>query len=795
MLRFSPAVFALFASTFFLVPAVHAQQTPATGFTVRGHVADASGAALPGALVTLREAAGAERTAVTGRDGQFEFRGVARGSVTLSTTLAGFGAKQQALAIDGNAQVRVTLDAVAFDDQVVVTATRSDAPLQSLPIAMTVVTREQLREQLQVSPSLGDALGKLVPGLAAGSQSQSTFGQTLRGRNVLVMIDGVPQSAIRNVSRDLSTISPSAIERIEVARGATAIYGDGASGGIINIITKRPASGPASWSTELGAVTSLTHGETPSFVLRQDVSGSQGRVAYRLNGAFERTTGFFDAEGDRLPPDPHGQGGPADARSWNMLGSAAVAIAPQQQLRLAVNAYDSTQDTDFASDPATRRQAARSVKSAAIEGLTLPDPQNARQTFVSLDYDHKALGANRLHAQAYYRDFDTRFFPFDGRAFAIFGRQIYQSYLDTSKGGARLDVETKLSAARGYKLIWGADLSRERTRQPVTLMDPVAFDASGGLTFDPIGNREWVPLMEQRNLGAFAQLELPAGTRWLFRGGIRAEAIDVEIPAFVTLANVSVDGGTLTYRDALFNGGATFFATPHVQLFGQASQGFAVPDIGLVLRGAPAGSSAATLPFEPQKVNSFDLGMRGEWGAIRPTLAVFYNTSELGSSSGGFNQPVVRAPERVYGAEATLDAAFGNWQAGGSATWIEGKSDPNRDDVFTYLNSYRIAPPKLTAYVGLSAGRWTARVQALRSGTRNRFPSSVAFGERPVASYTVVDAIATMRAGRGLVKIGVDNLLNEMYFVRESQLLRTGANDSYTAARGAALTLGYVISY
>lgn len=779
------------------VASASAQTTPAPQrtFVLSGTVLDASRQPLPGVLVTARPESGAAVAAVTDLDGRFELPGVAPGRYSVSMALAGFASVEQIVEVPGHPFMTVTMQAPAFSENLVVTAARTETPLQSLPIAMTVVTGDELRRQLEVAPSLGDALGKLVPGLAAGSQSHSTFGQTLRGRNVLVMIDGVPQSAIRNVSRDLSTISPSAIERIEVARGATAIYGDGASGGIINIITKRPAAGPAAWSTEIGAVASLTAGDTPSFLLRQDVSGSVGRVAYRVNGALERTTGFFDAEGDRLPPDPHGQGGPADSRSWNVLGSVSVALAPRQQLRLAVNAYDSTQDTAFASDPARKRLAARSVKSGAIAGLALPDPQNARQTLVSLDYDYRAPGANRLHAQAYYRDFDTRFFPFDGRAFPIFGRQIFQSYLATAKGGARLDVETRLSATRGYKLTWGADVSRERTRQPVTLMDPAAFDASGGLTFAPIGGREWVPLMEQRNLGAFAQLEVPAGTRWLFRGGLRAEAIDVEIPAFVTLANVSVDGGTLTYRDALFNGGATFFATPDLQVFGQASQGFAVPDIGLVLRGSPAGASVATLPFEAQTVNSFDLGIRADWGSIRPTLAAFYNSSELGASSGGFNQPVVRAPERVFGVEATLDASVGAWQAGGSATWIEGKSDPNRDDVFTYLNSYRIAPPKLTAYAGLSTGRWTARLQALHSGDRNRFPGSVAFGQRPVSSYTVVDALATLRAGRGEVRVGIDNLFNAMYFVRESQLLRTGANDSYTAARGATLTLGYAISY
>jgi iron complex outermembrane receptor protein len=62
----------------------------------------------------------------------------------------------------------------------------------------------------------------------------------LRGRQVLVLIDGIPQSTpLRNGARDLRVIDPSAIERVEVIKGASAIYGNGADGGIINYITKR----------------------------------------------------------------------------------------------------------------------------------------------------------------------------------------------------------------------------------------------------------------------------------------------------------------------------------------------------------------------------------------------------------------------------------------------------------------------------------------------------------------------------------------------------------------------------
>jgi iron complex outermembrane receptor protein len=77
------------------------------------------------------------------------------------------------------------------------------------------------------SNNLGDALGKMVPSLGLGVQSQSVFGQTVRGRRVLVLIDGIPQQTIRNVARDLQTISPQLVERVEVIRATTPLHGEG----------------------------------------------------------------------------------------------------------------------------------------------------------------------------------------------------------------------------------------------------------------------------------------------------------------------------------------------------------------------------------------------------------------------------------------------------------------------------------------------------------------------------------------------------------------------------------------
>ena len=120
-----------------------------------------------------------------------------------------------------------------------ISASRHNTTLNEVPRSITVIPRDELMQQISVSRSLGDALAKLVPGMAPSGQMLTNFNQTLRGRKMLVLIDGIPQNNNRNISRDLATIDPVNIERIEVIRGGSAIYGSGASGGIISITTRK----------------------------------------------------------------------------------------------------------------------------------------------------------------------------------------------------------------------------------------------------------------------------------------------------------------------------------------------------------------------------------------------------------------------------------------------------------------------------------------------------------------------------------------------------------------------------
>ena len=168
-----------------------------------------------------------------------------------------FGLAEVCTALNAAAQKQAADKEAVKLPELVVSATRREESIAAIPGSVTVLEQEEIAAQASTSNDLGDILGKLVPGMAPSAETLSNFGQPLRGRNISVLIDGVPQSTpLRNILRDLRTIDPSAVERIEIIRGATAIYGYGATGGIVNIITKKPTKKPT-LTTQVGGRFSL----------------------------------------------------------------------------------------------------------------------------------------------------------------------------------------------------------------------------------------------------------------------------------------------------------------------------------------------------------------------------------------------------------------------------------------------------------------------------------------------------------------------------------------------------------
>ncbi|WP_437957355.1 TonB-dependent receptor [Sorangium sp. So ce119] len=682
--------------------------------------------------------------------------------------------------------------------EVLVTAARRPERIDAVPASVSVLSKEQVQAEAALSNgSLGDALGKLVPGMGLGSETQSSFGQTLRGRKVLVLIDGIPQHTIRNVSRDLQTISPLAVERIEVIRGTTPLYGEGAAGGIVNIITRRPAAEGVQLTTDVAASAApLDLADSLAGSVAQAVAGKHGRLYYNVHASLEKTTGLFDAEGDRIPPDPHGQGGLGDLWAWSGQWRLGVELSPAERLELSAGYYQNVQDTEFASDPAVDAAPPGTLKARAARGLDLDDPQGTRNAQASATYRNvRALGGE-VNAQIYFRNYLSRFFPFDGREAANY-RHIVQSQLESQRLGGRFQASTSLP--HRLTALYGIDVSGERTAQPVAIMDEEAHDASGGLVFRAAGYRTWVPRMEVGNLAPFVQLQW-AATPWLaLRAGVREELVTLSVGDYTTLVGNAVEGGRLFFQRPLLHAGAVVTMPAQLSAFVSFAQGYSLPDVGLILRNAPAGSTVESLETEPQLVDAIEVGVRREGRAVTGTVAVFYNTSSLGTSSGGLNAPVVRAPERVYGLEATVDARFlESFRAGAGVSLLEGELDREDDGAYTPLNTYRIPPPKVTAYLGKQiVPDWDVQLQAIYSGARDRF-SGVAepgFGELPVDPFLLLELLSTAEVGPGRLRVGVANLLNQQVMPVTSQLLYSGSNSSHAAGSGMRVSVGYAFTY
>ena len=133
-------------------------------------------------------------------------------------------------------------------DQIVVTASRYEEDVQRVPSSLIVLTRQELADS--GASSINEAISRLTgilarPSLYGGHEINldlGGFGDTA-GSNLVVVIDGVPYKQGDASEVRLSSLSLDQIERVEIQRGAsTVLYGEGAVGGVINIITKANTS-------------------------------------------------------------------------------------------------------------------------------------------------------------------------------------------------------------------------------------------------------------------------------------------------------------------------------------------------------------------------------------------------------------------------------------------------------------------------------------------------------------------------------------------------------------------------
>lgn len=762
-------------------------------FSISGTVTDADGDPLLGVNVYISDLA---KGAVTDENGHYFFKSIPKGEYTIVASTIGFVKQRKKIGLNAHlTEVRFVLaEDIQSLAEVVISASRTPEARDELATTVTILSREVMEQQLNITSNISDIMSAKVPGLAPSTGTSSNFGQKLRGRDFVVMIDGVSQSTpLRNGQLDIRSLDPALIERVEVIKGATAIYGNGAEGGIINYITRNSDEDKAfSGSTDLSASGAFTNIDNSiGGRLSQSFSGKIGKWSYLINGTLEQTGAYKDAEGDVLPPT-YGLG---ETNSFSGFAKIGYDIAKNQKLVLTYNRYSTKQNTNYIQvdgDYDTGR------KSTAELGTPLGVPQGTKNNNLHLTYNHQAVfGSTSLHADLYYQNVANTFFWSDSFEFGG------QSQIDSEKKGARVVLHSphtftdKLTVSATY----GLDLLNDITSQPL------------------VDGRTWVPEMNMVNLAPFAQLKINLLRDLILKGGIRVERITIGVDDYTTLRTVNpvtgeidnpgfeVKGGELEYTATVFNAGVRYNRFPWFSPYFSFSQGFSVYDIGRILRAARV-TDIKNINTEASIVDNYELGFVSKLlGKLRLEAVGFISTSELGSSGefkeGIFN--VVRSPEKLYGFEGTIDYyPFSNLNIGATYSYLEGKRDVNdngdfSDEADVYLGGDRIAPPKITAYAKYSPiEKLDIYGEIIRIGNRDRFTMNDSgtydVYQGPVKAYNVVNLNLGYRLTKSTtLNFSMENVLNEDYFPARSQWFTR--ENLYTKGKGSSFKLGLTVRY
>jgi iron complex outermembrane receptor protein len=138
-------------------------------------------------------------------------------------------------------RLEVTLEPEsALEENVVVSATRTEQRIEDIPLRVEVVPNEEVQEKIAMSPGDVSMLLAETNGLRVQTTSPALGGASLRiqglaGRYSQVLSDGLPLYGSQSGSVGILQIPPMDLQQVEVIKGvASALYGMSAIGGVVN---------------------------------------------------------------------------------------------------------------------------------------------------------------------------------------------------------------------------------------------------------------------------------------------------------------------------------------------------------------------------------------------------------------------------------------------------------------------------------------------------------------------------------------------------------------------------------
>ncbi len=674
-------------------------------------------------------------------------------------------------------------DAVELGAVTVTTGTRTAKAVDKIPGAVTVISKEEVQHTLLLTDDATAVLARTVPGYAESSQQLSNSGETLRGRTALRLFDGIPQgSPLREGNRAGTFTDMGVIGRVEVINGPSASEGIGASGGIINYISKEPA---------MGTQTQIVSRYTSSFHdggegWKVGINFGHKEEAYDLLFSTARIDRGVDYDGNGRRVGRRGSGALSDSKTDNLFIKLGANFGEngEQRLQGTISRFNVIGKGNYIAVNGNR---ALGLTNTSERG----QPLGAKTEFndfnqYSLSYVHGNLLGGTFTTDFYRASQAMRYVAEKGSdkqdpSIAPLGQLIDQSEINSQKRGVRTSwTRPELFAVDGLELRTGVDVVQDEADQNLALT-----------------KRLWVPPMLYKSTAPYAQLSWDIGALTL-SGGFRREDGELSVDSYTTTwfrKGVFVEGGKLSYKANLPNFGAIVRLPQNWSVFASYGKGFSLPNVGIPLRNIniPGQSVDGILDLQAILVDNREIGFN--WRGDRANFggSIYESNSKLGVSLSV--DPITndyimnRAPVKVRGIELTgglritdtlrLNALYSHIRgktetvAGGPLNKDMGVSDINPDKLGATLIWNFVPEGDLTF------------------GATQLISRSLNTGEK-THGYALFDLGVNYDTRLGKLSLGVENLTDKFYILSYSQI---GGNDNYMSGRGRVFSLTHTITF
>ncbi len=502
-----------------------------------------------------------------------------------------------------------------IETEVFVTAPRLEIPLKDNPSGTSVVG-EPVLARIPRGVGAEEPL-QAVPGMKVDNQADgqrvhlSIRGQGLlteRGiRGVTVLLDGLPLNDPSGFAPDMFDIDWNTVDRVEVLRGvASALYGGGSAGGVINVVTRDGKRGSPQGQA------GVTLGQYNFWKPYAEVGGGQGNFDYHASASMNYGDGY------RLHTQFDG---------FNLYGKGRWTPSSDTQVTAVVaGTHYFNQNAEGLNLAWTDLgQGVEWARQANPDALTYNEYQDTSRITTGVSGKTRIAEGQDLSFAGYYRRTLWR---------ESVPSTIQHRTYDTPGGNIQYMLHGDYGVVKNH-LTLGSDVSFQSIYD---YRRPNMKDAVEG---PEIVSEETI---DQRGIGLYALDRIDFNPQWSAMVGVRYDNIHNQLTDLLKAGGVDLSG-VKSFSQTTGRGGVSFNPRSDIGVYASIGQGF-LPPATEELANNPDQYGGFNMNLVPATSVGEEVGVRGGIRALTYDLAFFHLTTE---NDFGRYRVATRPYETFYG--------------------------------------------------------------------------------------------------------------------------------------------------